>query len=356
MTTERRLTVAVDAMGGDFAPGEIVGGALLALQQHLDLSILLVGDEARVRAELGPESRNERVAIVHASEVIEMNEAASAVRRKRGSSIMRAMDQVKEGAAQAVVAAGSTGAAMSAALLRWGRIQGIERPAIAAVLPTVKGPCVVLDVGANVDCRPEWLVQFALMGAAYSHKVLKVETPRVGLLNIGEEPEKGDDLSLATHRRLAELDPGRHQHQTSLPWRFVGNVEGRAIWEQPADVVVADGFVGNTVLKTAEGVAGMVSRMLREEIHRGGLSAKFGALLMTGAFKALRRRIDPAEYGGALLLGVDGVCVISHGSSRAPAVANAIRVAMEALKTDAVGLIRATIGSMNEPANGERSS
>ncbi len=356
MTIDSPLTIAVDAMGGDYAPGEIVAGALLALRQHPDLAIVLVGDEAKVKAELATQSRHDRLAIVHASEVVAMNEAASAVRRKRDASIMRAMDQVKEGAAQAVVAAGSTGAAMSAALLRWGRIQGIERPAIAAVMPTLKGPCVVLDVGANVDCRPEWLVQFALMGAAYSHQVLKVETPRVGLLNIGEEPEKGDDLSLAAHRRLAELDPSHHQTQATLPWRFVGNIEGRAIWQQPADVVVADGFVGNTVLKTAEGVAGMVSRMLREEIDHGGLRAKLGALLMTGAFRGLRRRTDPAEYGGALLLGVDGVCVISHGSSRAQAVASAIRVAMEALRTDAVGLIRATIGSMNAPASGEHSS
>lgn len=352
-------------MGGDFAPGEIVRGALFALEQHPDLEVLLVGDDKAIRQELGSAPVGDRLRIVHAPQVVTMSEAASALRRKPDASIMRAMDQVREGTARAVVAAGSTGAAMSAALLRWGRIRGIERPAIAVVMPTLKGPCVVLDVGANVDCRPEWLVQFALMGAAYARNVLKVPMPRVGVLNIGEEPEKGNELALEVHKRLADLaDSERLRSEAAAQgegaprtpdWQFVGNVEGRAIWDHAADVVVADGFAGNTVLKTAEGVARMVTGLLKGEIDRGGLRAKAGALLMSGAFKALRRRMDPAEYGGALLLGVDGVCVICHGSSRAPAVANAIKVAIEAIRVEALGGIVTAIQAARAEG-GERSA
>jgi glycerol-3-phosphate acyltransferase PlsX len=336
------ITVALDAMGGDHAPQELVRGAIVALRQFPDVRLVLAGDQARLEsclAERGntlSQPEKDRLTLVHASEVVEMNEAASVLRRKRGASIMVAMDQVKEGKASAVVAAGSTGAAMSAALLRWGRIKGVERPAIAAVLPTLKGPCVLLDVGANVDCKPDWLQQFALMGAEYARKVLLVPNPRVGVLNIGEEPEKGDEKAIAIHNLL------KAQSETTgrLDWQFVGNVEGRAIWQGVADVIVADGFTGNVVLKTAEGVAGFVTGLLVEEIGRAGLRAKLGALLMKGAFRGLKRRTDPAEYGGALLLGVDGVCVISHGSSKAYAVANAIRVARDAVKGDYVSLIR----------------
>lgn len=330
-------------MGGDHAPAEVVRGAVIALRQDPSLKLILVGDETRVRAELasrdnalGP-ADDLRITIVHAPEVIGMSEAASALRKKRDASIMRAMDQVKEGHAQAVVAAGSTGAAMSAALLRWGRIKGVERPAIACVLPTNKGPCVLLDVGANIDCKPEWLVQFALMGAEYARMVLRVPTPRVGLLNIGEEPEKGNEQALETYPLLeaaGEIAAAENR------WTFQGNVEGRAIWKHEADVVVADGFTGNIALKTAEGVAELVARLLREEIVHGGIRAKIGAFLMKKAFRGLKRRTDPAEYGGALLLGVDGVCVICHGSSRAYAVANAIRVARDAVAGNYIALIR----------------
>ncbi|MBU6429308.1 MAG: phosphate acyltransferase PlsX [Cyanobacteria bacterium REEB65] len=350
-------------MGGDFAPAEVVRGALLALRQHADLNLILAGDEAAVRREIGTASVGDRVQVVHAPDVIGMSEAASALRKKKDASIVRAMDQVREGQAQAVVAAGSTGAAMSAALLRWGRIKGIERPAIAAVLPTAKGPCVVLDVGANVDCHPDWLVQFAWMGAAYAQNVLKVAVPRVGVLNIGEEPEKGNSLALEVHTRLAGLAPGSGVGAPGrrLSWTFIGNVEGRAIFDGAADVVVVDGFAGNVFLKTAEGAVGMVKRVLQEEVRRVGFLAKAGALLMKGAFAGLKRRTDPAEYGGALLLGVDGVCVICHGSSRAYAVANAIRVAIEALRSDAIGLIRDTVqpagGASGEPIEqGERTA
>lgn len=330
-------------MGGDHAPAEVVRGAILALRRDASLKLILVGHQERVQAELsrpenalGPADAS-RVRVVHAPEVVGMSEAATALRKKRDASIMRAMDQVKEGHAQAVVAAGSTGAAMSAALLRWGRIEGIERPAIACVLPTSQGPCVLLDVGANVDCKPEWLVQFAMMGAEYARQILKVPMPRVGLLNIGEEPEKGNEQALETYPLLkAAGDAAQAEGQ----WRFIGNVEGRAIWKAEADVVVADGFAGNVALKTAEGVAELVARLLREEILQGGFRAKIGSLLMKKAFRGLKRRTDPAEYGGALLLGVEGVCVICHGSSRAYAVANAIRVARQAVAGEYIALIR----------------
>lgn len=283
-----------------------------------------------------------------------MNEAASALRKKRDASIMRAMDQVKEGRSGAVVAAGSTGAAMSAALLRLGRIKGIERPAIAAVVPTMKSPCVLLDLGANVDCKPEWLRQFATMGAAYARSVLKVPVPRVGLLNIGEEPEKGDEQVIDAYHLLEAEAAAASGGKSGAPWQFIGNVEGRAIWDGVADVVVSDGFAGNVLLKTAEGVAGFVTRLLKDEIERGGLRAKIGALLMVNAFRGLKRRTDPAEYGGALLLGVDGVCVICHGSSKGYAVAQAIKVASEAVAGDYLGLLRASIGQSATAAQGER--
>jgi glycerol-3-phosphate acyltransferase PlsX len=314
--------IALDAMGGDHAPTEIVRGALQALAADPDLSLTLVGDEARLQTELAAlGGRPARLAVVHAGEVVAMDEAASAVRKKKDASIVVAMDQVKAGDCQGVVAAGSTGAAMAAALLRLGRIPGIERPAIAVVLPTLKGPVVLLDVGANVDSRASYLQQFAQMGDAYARAVLGIAEPRVGLVNIGEEPGKGDELALAAHELLVET-PGI---------RFVGNVEGRDLPRGAVDVAVCDGFVGNVMLKFAEGLGELFTGLLREEIDRGGLWAKIGAALLRPTFRRFRRRLDYAEYGGALLLGVNGICVISHGSSKAPAIVNAIRVAKTAI-------------------------
>ncbi|MBI6545962.1 MAG: phosphate acyltransferase PlsX [Cyanobacteria bacterium NC_groundwater_1444_Ag_S-0.65um_54_12] len=323
-------------MGGDYAPQEVVRGALLALGENPQLELLLVGDEARIKDELvACHSKSlERITLIHAPAMMSMSEAITALRKKRDASIMRAMDQVKEGRARAVVAAGSTGAAMSAALLRWGRIKGVERPAIATVLPTAAGPCLLLDVGATVDCKAEWLRQFAFMGAAYARMVLRIPVPRVGLLNIGEEPEKGNEQALAAHHLLAAA-PGPF-------WTFIGNIEGRAIWDGSADVVVTDGFAGNIALKTAEGVSALVTRLLKSAIRQGSLRAKLGAVLLRPAFRVLQRRIDPAEYGGALLLGVDGVCVICHGSSKAYAVANAIRVACQALAGEYLEFVRSS--------------
>lgn len=314
------VRIALDAMGGDHAPREIIKGALQALSEHADMEIVLVGDEAKLRAELGDQTPS-RLSLVHAAESILMDEAASAVRKKRQASINVAMDQVKAGHCKAVVAAGSTGAAMAAALLRLGRIPGIERPAIAAVLPALKGPLVLLDVGANVDCRPSYLQQFALMGEAYAGSVLGIDPVRVGLVNIGEEPGKGNDLALHAHQLLSET-PGIH---------FIGNIEGRELARGEADVAVCDGFVGNVMLKFAEGLGELFTGLLRFEISQGGWQAKLGAWCLRPSFKNFKRRLDYSEYGGALLLGVEGVCVISHGSSKAPAIARAIDVARRAI-------------------------
>lgn len=320
------VRIALDAMGGDHAPAEIIKGALQALSKHADLELVLVGDETKLRTELGNLPMSSRLSLVHAAESILMDEAASAVRKKRNASIVVAMDQVKAGHCQAVVAAGSTGAAMAAALLRLGRIPGIERPAIAAVLPTLKGPLVLLDVGANADCRPVYLQQFALMGEAYASSVLGMDPVRVGLVNIGEEPGKGNDLALQAHQLLSNT-PGI---------RFIGNIEGRELARGEADVAVCDGFVGNVMLKFAEGLGELFTGLLRTEIHQGGWIAKLGALLLRSSFQRLQRRLDYSEYGGALLLGVNGLCVISHGSSRAPAIIKAIEVARRAIEGKAI--------------------
>lgn len=331
--------IAIDAMGGDFAPAELVKGALSALKADPSLDLILVGDETRLRDELALHgAQSLPLKIVHASEVIAMDEAATAVRKKKDASINVAMSLVKRGEADAIVALGSTGAAMSAALLGLGRIKGIERPAIGVVLPTLKGPCILIDAGANADCKPSYLQQFAIMGRVYAREVLKVANPRVGLMNIGEEPGKGNELAQATYQLLAEMpDLG-----------FIGNVEGRDLTRGHADVVVTDGFVGNVILKSAEGFAELFQTLLTEAVTAGGIKAKLGAWLMKPALRSFKRRIDPAEYGGALLLGVNGVCIIGHGSSRAYAVVNAIRVAKEAVLGGSVAKIAAHLA----PAEG----
>ncbi len=316
-----RARIAVDAMGGDYAPDEVVAGALKA-QQELDIDILLVGDPERIRAaakgELPP-----GVTVIPAEEAIGMDEdPMRGLRRKPKASINVAMNLVKGGEADAVVSAGHSGAVMASALLRLGRLPGVERPAIGAVLPTVLAgkQVLVLDVGANVDCRPTFLEQFAVMGSAYSECVLGVEKPQVGLLNIGEEDCKGNDLALRTHQLL----------KNNLRLNFVGNAEGRDVLSGNFDVVVCDGFAGNVLLKFAEAIGEVLLGILKEELPRG-LHGKAGLALLSPNLKRVKQRIDHAEHGGGLLLGVAGVCIISHGSSRAPSIANAIRLATEAV-------------------------
>ncbi len=319
----KRAKIAVDAMGGDYAPDEIVLGAIRA-SAELDVDLFLVGDRDRIQSSINDHGGidSSRVEIVPADGVITMEEKATSIRRKPQASINVAMNLVKEQKAQAVVSAGHSGAAMSAALLRLGRLKGIDRPAIGAVFPTiVPGKSViVLDVGANMDSRPKYLEQFALMGTIYSKYVLDVENPKVGLLNIGEEPGKGNELAVQTHELLLK--------NSAIP--FVGNAEGRDVLSGDFDVIVCDGFVGNVLLKFAEAVGEVMLNIMREELPKGW-RGKLGTALLKPNLQNIKQRVDHAEHGGALLFGVSGICVVGHGSSRAPSIFNAIRLAKEAI-------------------------
>ncbi|MDT7945980.1 phosphate acyltransferase PlsX [Synechococcus sp. R6-10] len=336
------MRIAVDAMGGDYAPEEIIKGALLAHRQ-LRVGIALVGRPDSLKPFL-PQPLPAGITIVPAEEDVGMAEEPLMVRKKPKASINISMQQVRSNQADAVVAAGNTGAAMAAAYLNLGRLAGIDRPAIGALLPTLKGkPVLLLDVGANVDCRPRFLEQFARMGSLYCQCVLGVERPRVGLLNIGEEPNKGNDLALATHQRLAQL-PGIH---------FAGNAEGRDVLTGEFDVVVCDGFVGNALLKFAESVGQVITQVLREELPRGW-RGKLGCWLLRPNLKQVKRRMDYVEYGGALLLGVNGICVITHGSSKAPMVYHAIRLAKEAAEQKILQRLQAEMVDPREPESNPR--
>lgn len=315
--------IAVDAMGGDHAPTEVVAGALMA-QEKFGVDVILVGDPQQIEASLKEHHSNSPLPeIVPAEGTIEMHEEPlGAIKRKPNASINVAMNLVKQKKADAVVSAGHSGAAMASALLRVGRIRGIDRPAIGAVLPTMvrSSPVLILDVGANVDCRPKFLEQFAVMGSIYSQYVLGVDSPTVGLLNIGEESSKGDDLAVRTYQILQE---------NSLI-SFAGNAEGRDVLTGKFNVIVCDGFVGNVLLKFAEGVGEAVLQLLREELSSGWRS-QLGATLLKPSLKRFKQRVDHVEHGGALLLGVAGICIIGHGSSKAPTICNAIRMARDAV-------------------------
>jgi len=340
-TALNRARIAVDAMGGDYAPNEIIAGSMRA-SEELDVEVLLVGDSERIEAYFQHHPRPKNLTIVHAEEVVAMDEEPiTAIRRKPAASINVAMDLVKQNRADAVVSAGHSGAAMAAALLRLGRLKGIDRPAIGAVLPTMLAgkSVIILDVGANVDCKPKYLEQFALMGTVYSKYVLGTPDPKVGLLNIGEEATKGNDLALQTYQRL-EANP-------QIP--FVGNAEGRDVLSGNFDVIVCDGFVGNVVLKFAEAVGEIVLNIFKEELPQGWRGL-VGSAILAPNLRRIKQRIDHAEHGGALLFGVDGICIISHGSSRAPSVFNAIRLAQEAYDNQVSERIRAWTGEQEEQA------
>lgn len=324
--------IAIDAMGGDHAPAEIVAGAIRA-QAELGVEVLLVGDPEAIRAAAPDAHTLKGIEIVPAEGTVEMHEEPlSAIRRKPKASINVSMDLVKRQRADAVVSAGHSGAAMAAALLRLGRLKGIDRPAIGAVFPTVMADksVLILDVGANVDCRPKFLEQFAVMGTIYSRYVLGVESPQVGLLNIGEEPSKGDDLALSAHRLMVK--------NPAIP--FVGNAEGRDVLSGQFDVIICDGFVGNVLLKFAEAVGEAVLQILREELPQG-IRGTVGTLVLKNNLRRVKQRVDHAEHGGALLLGVAGIAIISHGSSQAPSVFNAIRLAKEAVDNQVLDRIQA---------------
>lgn len=321
MATATHGKIALDAMGGDHAPQEIVAGAVRAAAE-LDVEVLLVGDPAKIEACLQTHGTTRGIEVVPASDVISMHDEATDVRRKPEASINVAMDLVKKGEAQAVVSAGHSGAAMAAALFRLGRVKGIARPAIGAIFPTQMAgkSVIILDVGANVDCRPKYLDQFAVMGSVYSQCVLDVEMPKVGLLNIGEEKSKGNELVLKAYELLQE-----NQAIT-----FAGNAEGRDVLSGEFDVIVCDGFVGNVLLKFAEAIGGALLQTMKEELP-AGVRGQLGCAVLKPNLKRLKQRVDHAEHGGGLLLGVNGVCIIGHGSSEAPSVFNAIRMAKDAI-------------------------
>ncbi|MCU0779878.1 MAG: phosphate acyltransferase PlsX [Akkermansiaceae bacterium] len=317
------MKVALDAMGGDHAPGVNIGGAIEALHHYRKLSHLyLVGDESVLRRECarqGLQLHSRRVSIVHAAEVIGMSEpGAKTVRRKKNSSINVAMDLVKEGAADAFVSAGNTGAAVAAATLKLRNLAGVDRAGIATAIPNEFGLCHILDAGANPEAKPEHLVAYAVMGTAFARHVLGVRHPKVGLMSNGEEDEKGTAFTKETFR-LLRATPGIN---------FLGNVEGRDLFETEMDVVLTDGFTGNVMLKTVEATAKAVSKWLKKEITASPLRM-LGAIIAKGAFAAVKEKGSYETYGGSPLLGVNGVVIIAHGSSSSLAVQNAIRVAIE---------------------------
>ena len=322
------MRIAVDAMGGDYAPEEIIKGTLMAAKTWPDLQLILVGKQVRILPFL-INNKLPNISLVEASEEIGMDEhPANAVRKKKDASMVVATRLVKLGEADAVVSAGSTGAQMAAALLGLGRIKGIERPAIATVLPTLEGGKLILDVGANLDASPEQLCQYALMGNIYAGKILGIPNPRVGLLNIGSEEGKGNELTQKTYTLLKVA-----------PLNFIGNVEGRDVPYGRADVVVCEGFVGNVLLKTAEGLAGVLFQLIKEKIT-SNIVRKLGALAVKPGLKEIAQMMDYAEYGGAPLLGVNGISIICHGSSKTKAIFNAIRVARECVDVRLIEQIR----------------
>ena len=314
------MKIAVDAMGGDFAPANPVAGAVEALRSNNQISRLyLVGDKTRIEAELGrhmlPDSR---VEVVHASEIIEMHDApVQAVRRKKDSSMSRAIDLVKQGEADAVVSAGNTGALMTAALLKLRTLEGVDRPGLAVLIPAPENVFVLIDVGVNLEPHPENLVQYAVMSSLYSQQILKYKNPRVAVFSIGSEDMKGNELTLETHRLLKQTD-----------LNFIGNIDGHDLFANIADVIITDAFVGNAVLKSCESTARVVGKWLKQEMTRNPLRM-LGGLLAHGAFSAILRKADPDEYGGAVLLGINGVCIKAHGASTPKAIKNAIRLATE---------------------------
>jgi len=336
------VEIVVDAMGSDLAPESEIRGAILAVRD-LDVTVTLVGPEGVIGPKLkaaldsaGLGQLAERIAVVNATEWITMDDkAAQAVRSKHDSSMRVGLKRVRAGLAQGFFTAGNTGAAMVTAKMVLGVLKGVDRPALATAFPTSTGsPTLVLDVGANVDSDPENLLQFALMGSMYAKDVLKLSDPRVGLLSIGEEDSKGNQLTRDTLPLMRELKG----------IRFIGNVEGRDFFNGHADVVVCDGFVGNVALKTSEGLARLVNASLRESL-KSTLVSRVGALLSATAFRKFKKRLDYSEYGGAPLLGVRGVCIVGHGSSNEKAVMNGIRVAAEFAGADVNAGIEAALAA-----------
>lgn len=313
------MRIALDAMGGDYGPAITTEGAVEILNEEDDLEIILVGDEEILKRELSTKKYPvKRLHIRHASQVVGMDEPTlTAIRRKRDSSIRRAIELVKNKEADAAVSAGHSGVAMAVSVFLLGVLENVDRPAIATIMPTIKKPFILIDAGANVDCTPQNLLQFALMGNAYCKTMFNIPSPRIALLSIGEEDTKGNILTKETFKLIKN---------TSL--NFTGNIEGKDIFSGDADVVVCDGFIGNVVLKTSEGLAEVIIKMLRREISEV-LTGKISYLFLKPALRNFKKKTDYAEYGGAPLLGINGTCIISHGRSSAKAIKNAVKVAAE---------------------------
>ncbi len=338
------VRVALDAMGGDNAPGEVVLGAIQAAREY-SMGVYLVGREDMIRAELAKhDTQGLDLPIVHTDEVIDMDEhPASAVRRKKNASMTLALQLVRDGSALGAVSAGNSGAMMAASLFTLKRIEGVDRPALGGIFPTRDSVSLVIDIGANTDCKPEYLQQFALMGSIYIERIFSMSSPRVGLLANGEEESKGNEQVQQTHQ-LLKANAG------TLGLNFIGNVEGRDIPAGGADVVVCDGFVGNVVLKLSEGLAETLLGMLRTQMT-SSLPNKLAAAVLRPGLRKVFRRMDYAEYGGVPLLGVNGSAIISHGRSNAKAIKNALRVARQTAETNVAGAIAEGLGRLQRESS-----
>lgn len=336
------MKVIVDAMGGDNAPHAVVEGCVLAAEEY-GVDIILTGDQYAITKELGKYSYNKsKIEVVHASETISNNEhPAMAIRRKKDSSMVVGMNLLKSGKGDALISAGNTGALLTGATLIVGRIKGINRPGLAPVMPGKNGAFMIIDVGANVDCKPENLTQFATMGSIYFKQVLNVKEPKVGLVNNGIEEEKGNELTKEAHMLLKNTGVN-----------FIGNIEPRDVMNGDVQVVVCDGFVGNAILKTFEGSAALIFDILKTELT-SSLSAKLAALALKPVFGRIKKRFDYTEYGGAAFLGVNGAVIKAHGSSNAKAVKNAIRQAKLTVENDVVGLIKSAMQHEKTDASGD---
>ena len=317
------MKIALDAMGGDFGPSNLVPGAVMALQEYKRIDrLFLVGDTPQIEAELRKHDCNDRrIEIVHATQVVDMSDKAwTSVRRKKDSSISRAVDVVKRGEADAVVSAGHTGAAVAASIVKLRTLEGIDRPGIASVLPTQYNVFVLIDAGANIGATPQHLLHYAIMGSVYSSHVLGYKNPAVGLISLGEEDVKGTELTKEAFKMMKN---------SSLNFR--GNIEGRHLFEDPVEVVVCDGFVGNVILKTSESIAVAIFKWLKDELKQSRRRMA-GALLAKDAFHTIKKKTNYEEYGGMPLLGVNGICIIAHGASSPLAIKNALRVAAESIE------------------------
>ncbi|MBE6062162.1 MAG: phosphate acyltransferase PlsX [Clostridium butyricum] len=313
------MKIAIDGMGGDNAPTAVVEGVIQSLKDYQDIEFYITGPEDKINLELSKyDYQKDKIKVIDAKEVVSTNEhPVMAVRRKKESSIVKALNLVKDQTCDAIISAGSTGAFLAGCTLIVGRIKGVERPALAPIMPGRKSHFMIVDVGANVDCKPQYLVQFAKMGEVYYKYVFNVDKPSIGLINIGEEEEKGNDLAKSTYKLL--------KNEQSL--NFVGNIEPRDIPSGETNILVSDGFVGNTALKMYEGSAFNILGMVKDEVMKSSIISKFGVLLLKPVLKKLMKKVDYKEYGGAPFLGVDGICIKAHGSSDARAFKNAIRQA-----------------------------